>query len=485
MLDNLLLDNKLIDAYNQHTMKTHLTKYDYMESIPCARRLAYHGPEYPMRESGPNPVKDFLTKQGQEVGLIAQELFRGKSSISFEKPIAFDYLFTRPDVLDLKNCELIEIKSSTEIKEEHLLDVAFQKLVCDKAQVKIDRVKIGHINKHYVRTGDVDVKELFKIEDVTDQILPMLPKIEKDLQQLITVLSENLLPQKIIGSHCFSSDGCPFKEECWGDALNDSILTLRRDLKGKRFDLYKNGIRAIKDIPDFVSLTKYQELQKEAEIHNCAIVETNAISDFLNELRFPICFLDFETFALAIPPFEGTHPYQQIPFQASIHKLAGKNLKLKHHSFLHLENTDPRIDITKFLIESLGEEGTIVAYHASFEKARIYELIKMAPNYEKELLALIERIWDLEEIFNQGMYIHSGFKGSTSIKKVLPVLCPELNYDNLDINNGQLAFIQYLKMIARETPKEEKLKIQNDLEAYCTQDTYAMYAIYKKILEII
>lgn len=470
---------------NWGIMKKHITKYDYIDSIPCLRRFAYNWFASSGTENGPNPVKDFLTRQGQVVGVLAQQLFRGIAGISFEQTITCENLITRPDVLDLKKCELIEIKSTTETKEEHLLDVGFQKFVCDKAQVKIDKVKIGHINKHYERSGDVDVKELFQIEDVTDQVLLLLPLIDKNLRLMNTILAEGALPPQTIGPHCFSSEGCPFKKECWGEAIDDSILTLRRDQKGKRFELHANSVRSLKDIPDFVTLTKFQTLQKEAETHNCAIIDHRAITEAIHEITYPAFFLDFETFLTAIPLYPKTTSYQQIPFQASVHQQKKRGGKLKHFSFLHTEATDPRISLAQFLVETLGEYGSIIVYHGSFEKGRIYELIKLAPHFEQELLALIDRIWDLEEVFDKGMYVHPKFAGSTSIKKVLPVLCPELSYDELEINNGQLAFIKYLEMISPDTSKEEKEKIKTNLEAYCTQDTYAMYAILKKLLEVL
>ena len=466
-------------------MKKHITKYDYIESIPCPRRFAYNCFVSSGAISGPNLVKDFLTAQGQQLGLLAQQLFVNLEGIFFEQTISYENLVTRADILDHKKCELIEIKSTTEVKEDHLLDVAFQKYVCDKAQVKIDKIKIGHINKHYERNGDIDVKELFQIEDVTAQVLPLLPAIEQNLQSMKAIISEGVLPPPKFGPHCFSGDGCSFKKDCWGEALNDSILTLRRDQKGKRFELQASGVRSLKNIPDFVSLTKFQSLQKEAEIRNCAIIDHRAIAEALHEIVYPIFFLDFETFLKAIPPFESTTSYQQITFQASIHKLRKLGGKLKHSSFLHTEPSDPRTELSQFLVEQLEEYGTIVVYHASFEKGRIYELIKIVPHLERELLALIDRIWDLEEIFDKGMYVHPNFKGSTSIKKVLPALCPELSYDRLEINNGQLAFVQYLKMLEPQTSIKEKQKIKNNLEAYCALDTFAMYGIFKKISELL
>lgn len=462
-----------------------LTKYDYIQYKLCPRRFAYNWFTSSETKNVLNPIKDFLTKQGQEVGLLAQELFNGTDGIAFEMPISTSDLHTRPDVLNLVAHELIEIKSTTEIKDEHLLDVAFQKYVCDKAGVQIDQVKIGTLNKQYVLDGELNLHDLFCVTNVTEKIAPILLEIENDILKMEEIIKTNTLPDRIISRHCNIDSSCPYKNECWAEALDHTILDLRRDVSGKKFELHQSGIHFIKDTPNYVQLTKFQALQKDADTHHCAIIDHHAISEAMREIIYPLFFLDFESFIQALPPFQKTSPYEQIPFQASVHRKRGRNLKLKHFSFLHDDRSDPRPALAKFLIETLEEFGTIVAYHASFEKARIYELIKSAPQYEEKLLALIDRIWDLEEIFDKGMYIHPAFRGSTSIKKVLPVICPELSYDDLSINNGQLAFIQYLKMISPELPKEEKEKIKNDLEVYCKQDTYAMYAIYKKISELL
>ena len=466
-------------------MKKHITKYQYIEYLKCPRSFAYALHATPNEESGQNPIKVFLTTQGREVGLLAQDLYKGQFGINFEKEISHDDLFARFDIFDCQNNELIEMKSTTEVKKDQLIDAAFQKYICDKSGVKVDKVKIGHINKNYVLKDELNLKDLFIFEDVTSAVTPFFAEIEKDLPVIRKIIIDGTLPEKKIGQHCMSGDGCPYRAECLGGAVNDTIFNLRRDIKGKKFELHQSGVRFLKDIPEYVSLTKFQTIQKKAEALDCAVINYSDIINALQEVVYPTFFLDFEASVQAVPKYHMSSPFQQIPFQASVHRLKGSGLKLKHYSFLNTEDIDPRPALAKFLIETLEEYGSIVAYHASYEKSRIYELIKSAPQYEKELLALIDRIWDLEEIFSKGMYVHPNFMGSTSIKKILPIFCPELSYDNLEINNGQLAFIQYLKMISSDTPKDQKEKIKNNLEAYCFQDTYAMYAIFKKISELI
>lgn len=481
-----------------------ITKYDYLQFKRCSRLLTYGLTDH-QTEGGNSALKVFLTAQGRKVGRLAQELFKGqichsvdekrihlavletkdallKTDVLFEGAFEADGLVTRPDILDLKKSELIEIKSTTEIKDEHLLDVAFQKVVLSNSGLEIKTFKLGHISGQYLFDGTMNLNELFVFTDVTQDISQIVSEIKNDLPLLKKIFTSPELPPREIGPQCFSPEPCSFKEECFGEIVSDTIFTLRRDCKGLKYELHQAGIHSLKDIPEYVGLTKFQTLQKEAEIQNCAIINQTAITEALHEVTYPISFLDFESFNEAIPRYPKTTPYQQIPFQASLHVLSGLKHKLKHYSFLHTEDSDPRVSLARFLVKHLGESGTIIAYHASFEIARLFELIKVVPELEAQILALIERVWDLETIFEKGFYVHPDFKGSTSIKKVLPVMCPELSYDDLEINNGSLASVSYLKMISPETCETEKQKIKTNLELYCTQDTYAMYAVFKKLL---
>lgn len=300
-------------------MKKHITKYDYIAFRNCPYSFACSWFAFPTKESGHNSVKDFLTAQGREVGLLAQELFKGRNGISFEKKFSYEDLAIRADVFDGQGNELIEIKSTTEVKEEHLIDAAFQKYVCEKCGVKVDKVKIAHIIKYYIREEGLNFNELFIIEDASALVVPIISELEKDLPVIRKIIESRAFPLKSIGRQCFADGGCPYQENCLGENVSDTIFTLRRDGKGKMFDLHKEGVRCLKDIPYSVTLTKFQSLQKEAEIQNCAMVNQPALAVAISEIVYPIFFLDFESCNPAIPRFNKTSPFQHIPFQASIH----------------------------------------------------------------------------------------------------------------------------------------------------------------------
>ena len=485
-----------------------ITKYDYKNFKRCPRLFALGWINPSVLKVPLGPAEEFRINQGKEVGLLAQKLFAGVEGVVFEKTFTAGNLFTRPDVLNLKTYELIEIKSSADIRvkssskkklnaapkliEKFLWDVAFQKYVLDKAKVKIDAVKIGHINNKYTRDGDLDLRKLFEITDVTQEVEKELSQVKVDLLAMEKIIKGREIPEAVIGAHCFKckdryDNECPLRKDCLGEHLNDTIFNLHLDTGGKRFKLFNRGIHFIKDIPDDVELTEFRAKQKEAERTNCPVIDYQAIKKYVEKVNYPIYYLDFETFDTAVPVFSGIRPYQKIPFQVSIHVEEERGKALKHYSFLRSDYRDPRIDLVEFLVEKINKGGTIMVYNERFEKPHIRELANEVSHFRQELLDFANRIWDLWLIFDKGYYVHPGFKGSTSIKRVLPVLCSEEknSYRDLDINKGDVTTLQYLKMIDPATPHDESDKIKNALLEYCEQDTYAMYAIFKKILELL
>lgn len=489
-------------------MSRYFTKQDFLRFKICPRLFAYEWHGYARQESKTSEHAEFLIKQGREVGSLARELFKGPNSFYvsnwdiqsakeltqklflisdtlFEGLFLYKQLVTRPDIYHVKNKSLIEVKSTTGISNEHIYDLAFQVWVLAKNSLKLNEIKICHLNRNYVFNKTLNLAQLFTFTDVKKEVLGVQEEVRVDVDSMMNIANSKQLPKKVIGKCCEANGGCPFKKDCWGETYNKSIFNLRRDISGKKFELHNSGISDLKDIPDFVKLTPFQQLQKEAERLNGPVINQNAISESINGLEFPIYFLDFETFSLAIPPFEGCSPYLQIPFQVSIHEWRTPKSVLRHHSYLHDKDTDPRKSVLEFLLNKLGRVGTIVSYHASFEIGRLYELIKVFPEFESDIISLIDRVWDLEKIFEKGMYVHPDFKGSTSIKKVLPALNPGIGYDDLEVQNGAAASIAYLKMISKETSEFEKHRIYKNLEDYCKKDTFALYAIFKKIQEVL
>ena len=229
-------------------------------------------------------------------------------------------------------------------------------------------------------------------------------------------------------------------------------------------------------------LTQNQKTQVELEKSQKPEIEIENIQQTLEELEYPLIFLDYETYVSAIPKVEGFSPHQHVPFQVSVHVLESEN-KLKHFEYLADNIENAPLELIEFLNETIPSKGTIISWHASFENTRNKQISEIYPEYDQFLLGLNNRTFDLESIFKDD-YRHPGFKGKTSIKKVLPVLCPDFSYKNLDIQSGTEAMENWHRIIFESLSEEEIIKIQNSLLEYCKLDTLAMVKIFKHMLNI-
>ncbi len=194
----------------------------------------------------------------------------------------------------------------------------------------------------------------------------------------------------------------------------------------------------------------------------------------ISGLEYPLTFLDFETFNPALPYYSGTRPYQVIPFQWSMH-IQHPDGSLEHREFLHEGTDDPRLAFINSLIAAAGTSGSIVTY-SGYEETRLKQLASDFPEYANGLQSLVLRMFDLLKAI-RSHYYHPGFHGSFSLKSVLPVLVPELGYEDLEICDGSMASVAYAKMIHPDTEKSEQERIRTALLAYCQRDTEAMVRV--------
>jgi hypothetical protein len=448
-----------------------LTKSNLLNGTDCQKRLHYTLFKSNLAIWEKDPALEFLAKQGYDFEKIVCGLY----PMALHQPeYVYDGIYVRPDIVD--GNELIEVKSSTKVKEEQILDAAIQYYVITGKEIELKKCYIAVVNREYVLKGKLNPKKMVKIVDVTAEGLALMPEVEKLISSCRATAKLKRAPSKTVGQHCFD---CPFIETCSKELLKASVFDLRRGGK-KSWELYDLGVKEIKDIPESYKLTSFQEIQRDAAI-NGTYVDKTKIKSSIGKLKYNLNFLDFEAFIAAIPRYDGCSPYDQVTFQASLHVQRTPGGELEHFEYLHNEDSDPRENIAKFLVENIDEKGSVIAYHASYEKGRILEMAKKYPKYRKRLESIADRLWDLEDIFNKGYYVSSEFKGSTSIKKILPVFVPELDYSTLSISNGALAYIGYLEMINYKTSSRKKKEIYSSLLEYCKMDTYAMYAILESL----
>lgn len=383
--------------------------------------------------------------------------------------------------------DIYEVKSSTDIKEVYLIDCAYQKWVLESSGLKIGRVHIAYINNNYVKCGDLDIHQLFNIEDVTEQLTPYYAVVKDNTAAAIAYISDKNEPTMDIGLQCSSPYECPYWDYCSRNLAVPNIFNLYRLSAKKADELYKEGIVSFDDIvKSGMSLSRIQRMQVEAEqLQLPTHIDKLGIKAFLNTLSYPLYFLDFETFQTCVPIYDGTKPYQQVPFQYSLHYIEGPECELKHKEFLADENSDPRRAIAERLVEDIPQNVCVLAYNKAFECTRIKELAETFPDLSEKLLNIRDNIHDLLDVFRDGFVYDRAMGGSLSIKSVLPALFPDnpgLNYHNLnDVHNGGEAMAAFLSLRGME--KNERDNLRASLLAYCKLDTLAMVLLWQRLRE--
>ena len=369
--------------------------------------------------------------------------------------------------------DIVEVKSSTSVKEVNLHDLALQRYVVEGSGVKIRKCVLMHINNEYVRRGEVQPEELFVQEDVTEQVEELLGSVEGNLKSMMSVIRSQRSVDADIGPHCGDPYNCPLIPVCWKHVPADSPLSLYRFSKAKAFDLINEGILKISSLPEGVRLNAKQAIQVAALKKKKAYIDPWAIEEFLETLEYPLFYLDFETFMTAVPMYDGVRPYQQVPFQFSLHIQRKPGGKVEHHSWLAPGDVDPRPELLSKLKELLEDSGSIVAYNAPFERTRLSESVEEFSKFSAWNRSIQKRFVDLLQPFRDFSYYHPSQHGSASIKAVLPALVGK-SYEGLEIGEGGEASREYVRVTFGDVTASERKNVRAALEAYCEQDTMGM-----------
>lgn len=491
-------------------MKASLSKSQFIRGLQCHKALWLYRNRKDLIPK-PAPAQQMIFDQGHEVGILAQQRFPGGTLIAedhtqtaqslastaaavkagakvlYEAGAVYDNVLVRADIIaktkDNKAWDLIEVKSSTEVKDVYLQDVAVQLYVLEGAGFPIRKAFLMHVNNEYVRKGPIDPRGIFSLEDVTEEARELQETVPGDLKAMQTMLAKSQAPSIDIGTHCFTPYGCDFQGHCWAKVPDYSVFNLGGARMEKKFGWWHDGIKAVADIPED-GLTRAQGLQVKVAKSKKPYIDADGIAKVLGELTYPLFFLDFETINLALPPYDGLRPYQQMPFQASIHVQERKNGALRHVEFLGDGQSDPRPGMAAYLAKTIGPRGTVVAYNAGFEGQCLEGLAAAFPKHAKSLLSAKERLWDLGTPFRKALYVHPKFKGKWSIKVVLPTLVPNMTYENLAIGDGGQAQIAFLSMMTDSLSEKDIARIVKDLKEYCGQDTLAMVKVLATMREI-
>jgi Domain of unknown function(DUF2779) len=410
----------------------------------------------------------------------------GGSAI-FEGVFQHDGVLVRVDVLHRRRdgrWRLVEVKSSTSVKEEHLDDVGIQYRVVSRAGLDVASACLAHVNRNYVfQGGMVDPWRFFRIRNVTRQVEKLQPKLTFQLRAQFTVLNMAYAPEIATGPHCTNPVTCEFFDRCNPPRPVDHIGYLPRLHANAAEELEEMGIESICDIPDDFELTDVQRRAATCVQTGEPWYDIDGLKAALVGLRYPLFFMDFETANPAIPRFAGMRPYDHLPFQWSAHVQKEPGAELKHYEFLSVDGDDPRCKFITSLCAALGESGSIVVYNSPFESARLSELAAGLPDFAERVENIQARLWDLLPVIRNHLY-HPAFGGSYSLKSVLPALVPEMTYDDMEVANGQDAGLAWESLVRGGMDHVEYDKIEKALQDYCGQDTLALVKILTMLRSI-
>ncbi|GAB6081910.1 hypothetical protein JCM30471_08240 [Desulfuromonas carbonis] len=483
--------------------KLGLSKSQYLRAMQCHKSLYLYKYHPELREEA-SASKQAVFDTGTAVGILAQSLFPGgvevpydgvsisdqiemtKQAIDSGKKVIYeasfnhDGIFVKADILRKvsRGWELYEVKSAASLKDINRDDIALQYHILTEAGLQICKAYLVVINSGYVRDGEIDPQQLFTKLDLTKDVRAMQKMVVANLASIRIMLNKTKVPAIDIGPYCSNPYECDFWDHCWSHIPKDSVF----DLAGKgidKFGLYGEGIVNLKDIP-LDRLNTNQRYQVEMFLNKGIEFKARELKKFLDELWYPLCFLDFETFMSAIPPFDGTRPYNQIPFQYSLHTLKRKGGKLHHSHFLGAPNQDPRKELLEQLLNDIPENACVLTFNKTFEIGVLKALAVQYPRKRKRIMGLIDNIHDLMVPFRQRDAYHWQMQGSYSIKKVLPAFVPEMSYDSLEISDGSMAMEAWHLMCAAQ-PGSELETLRRNLLDYCEQDTLAMV----RLLEVL
>lgn len=490
-----------------------LTKSEYMDSIrhPALLWMKRNAPE---KLAPVDAATQAIFDAGYEFEELAEELFPERVDISMqadggyatmplrtEQAIAdgakvvtqgrfeVDGLSIVADVVEMVGAQalnLYEIKSTSSAKEEHIQDLAYQAHVLRRRGYEVLKISVIHINSDYVLDGELDIGQYAKITDVTERVETLRDFTAEKVPEALAIIDmpEMPDPNPIYASKNYFQEWVNIYRH-HKDLPDDSVYNLITLNPAKLKQLQDMGIEHLIHIPEDFQLTPKQLLQVEATKRGEPIVDIEPIREFLGSFEYPIYFLDYETMSKVVPPFQGTRPYQQLPFQYSLHILDAPDAPLRHEEYLHTDNSNPMESVAQALRSHIGDTGTVLAWNMTFEKSCNKALAKAVPELQQFLEDVNTRMKDLDEPFKNLWYVDGRFKGSYSIKYVLPVLVPELSYKSLDIQEGGTAQRVWMETILDGKHEAERDKIISDLIKYCTLDTLAMVEIYNFLRKLV
>ncbi len=488
--------------------KHQLSKSSFIKSVQCLKSLYLYKNHYALKD----PVskeRQAVFNRGNNIGVLARNLFPGGVDVSpesvakygesvartrelieagvtviYEAAFIYEGVLVALDILVKKDNKWLayEVKSSARISSVYVMDACLQYYVIRNVLPELEDIFIVNINPGYVLNGELKLESLFKMTSVKTDALKNLPFFEDRIARAREVLNMNTMPDVAISEHCFSPYPCDFIGTCWKKIPENSVFELSGISKSRQCEWYKRGYEKISDLPDDVEAGDFVKLQIQAFKKGTALIKSREIRDFYSKISFPVCFLDIEVAMPVVPLYEGTQPFQQIPFLFSVHELSGYGGIARHSAFIGEVYEDPRKAFARELIESTGNCGTVLVFDEQLEKTVIHRLAKDFPEYKTALEILSAKIIDFAYPFQQQWYYNPEMKGSFSLKTIFPALCQDQSFGQLTINSGVQAMYAWLEIL-EEKDLFRTQEIKEHLLKYCETDTYALMKVFEKLIE--
>lgn len=466
-----------------------------MAGLQCLRRLwllVHEPPEHEEPPAGSPPA------MSREIGRHAHRLFPGGALVDeepwqhaqavartaalmvdpavpavFEAAFVHDDVRVRVDVLERhsEGWGLREVKSSTSVKQHHLDDVAVQVHVLAGAGVRVVSAEVLHVDNSYVRgAGDVDWPALFARADVLGATEASRRDLPARLPAMRDCLRQDAPPVVATGSHCHAPYGCEFWDRCTADKPADWIAHMPRLTQARRQELEAQGILAISAIPADFPLTSKQMIIRDAVASGRPYVAPD-LARLLHRSGPPA------------PLYEGTRPYQTLPFQWSLHTLAADDA-LTHQAFLADGTGDPRRSFAEALIAALDGSGLPILVYSGYERTQLKALALHLPDLAAPLHAIAGRLFDLLPVVRGAVYLPA-FGFSNSIKAVAPALSPGFGYDDLPgVADGSAAAGTFLQLASSDIGVSDQAVLRAGLLAYCERDTLAMVEVHRALVRL-
>jgi len=497
-------------------MNNTITKSDFLRYLQCPAFFWFFKKKPEVLQD--LELSDFdkeLIKNGQEVELWARKLFpkgvlvgsreaaaiqetqkyldEGKK-IVFQATFQAQNFYAMVDILEWDEVNgywiINEVKATTlkeKKQDQHLDDASFQYVVAKMAGLRVGRVNLIELNKEFRKKGDIIAIQLIQITDITEQVKEREEEVNLKMSDMGHILEDDNEPLPCECIYRSRSNHCPAFKYLHPDVPDYSVHDIVRiGLSPKRLEsLIEDRCYSIEDVPEDFKLTELQRNHVEVTQTQIPIIDSYEIKNQLAELVYPVYFLDYETYPTAIPIYDGCSPYQQVPFQFSLHVLRTPGGELEHHEYLHVDSAShPMTALADSLTRLIEDRGSIVVWNKKFEGRCHTDLADLLPASAEVFHGYYQRFFDLMEVFSKNHYVHPDFKGGFSIKDVLPVLVPTMSYKNLNVRDGSMAMNAWKKMMFEIEDPREKIQMQEDLLQYCQLDTLAMVKIFEALQKL-